>query len=150
MSQALRKLTGTISKSGSCLVFINQIRMKIGVMFGNPETTTGGNALKFYSSVRLENPKNRNHRQKVRKTPLEIVFASRSSRIKWRLPSGVWNLKSCLVKVFPPVEACWTVPGHDMISKSGSWYSSARKESDRDVKMRSNTLEDHPEVAGEN
>ncbi len=54
MSQALRKLTGTISKSGTCLVFINQIRMKIGVMFGNPETTTGGKALKFYSSVRLE------------------------------------------------------------------------------------------------
>jgi recombination protein RecA len=54
MSQALRKLTGTISKSGTCLIFINQIRMKIGVMFGNPETTTGGKALKFYSSVRLE------------------------------------------------------------------------------------------------
>jgi recombination protein RecA len=54
MSQALRKLTGTISKSKCLLVFINQIRMKIGVMFGNPETTTGGNALKFYSSIRLE------------------------------------------------------------------------------------------------
>lgn len=54
MSQALRKLTGIISKSKSTVVFINQIRMKIGVMFGNPETTTGGNALKFYSSVRLE------------------------------------------------------------------------------------------------
>jgi len=54
MSQALRKLTGTVSKSHTCLVFINQIRMKIGVMFGNPETTTGGNALKFYSSVRLD------------------------------------------------------------------------------------------------
>jgi recombination protein RecA len=54
MSQALRKLTGAISKSQSALVFINQIRMKIGVMFGNPETTTGGNALKFYSSVRLD------------------------------------------------------------------------------------------------
>ena len=54
MSQALRKLTATIGKSNSILVFINQIRMKIGVMFGNPETTTGGNALKFYSSVRLE------------------------------------------------------------------------------------------------
>jgi len=54
MSQALRKLTGTISKSMSILIFINQIRMKIGVMFGNPETTTGGNALKFYSSVRLD------------------------------------------------------------------------------------------------
>ena len=54
MSQALRKLTGAISKSHACLIFINQIRMKIGVMFGNPETTTGGNALKFYSSVRLD------------------------------------------------------------------------------------------------
>jgi recombination protein RecA len=54
MSQALRKLTGTVSKSNSTVVFINQIRMKIGVMFGNPETTTGGNALKFYASVRLD------------------------------------------------------------------------------------------------
>ena len=54
MSQALRKLTGTISKSKTIVLFINQLRMKIGVMFGNPETTTGGNALKFYSSVRLD------------------------------------------------------------------------------------------------
>lgn len=54
MSQALRKLTGSISKSNTCVIFINQIRMKIGVMFGSPETTTGGNALKFYASVRLD------------------------------------------------------------------------------------------------
>jgi recombination protein RecA len=54
MSQALRKLTGIVSKSRTCLVFINQIREKIGIMFGNPETTTGGRALKFYSSVRLD------------------------------------------------------------------------------------------------
>ena len=54
MSQALRKLTGSISKSRCMVIFINQIRMKIGVMFGNPETTTGGNALKFYASVRLD------------------------------------------------------------------------------------------------
>ncbi|MCP5058264.1 MAG: recombinase RecA [bacterium] len=54
MSQALRKLTGTVAKSGATVIFINQIRMKIGVMFGNPETTSGGNALKFYSSVRLD------------------------------------------------------------------------------------------------
>src|SRR5216110_50460 len=54
MSQALRKLTGIVSKSGTCLVFINQIREKIGVMFGNPETTTGGRALKFYASVRID------------------------------------------------------------------------------------------------
>ncbi len=54
MSQALRKLTGTISKTGCCCIFINQLREKIGVMFGNPETTTGGNALKFYASIRLD------------------------------------------------------------------------------------------------
>ena len=54
MSQALRKLTSSVARSNTLIVFINQIRMKIGVMFGNPETTTGGNALKFYSSVRME------------------------------------------------------------------------------------------------
>jgi recombination protein RecA len=54
MSQALRKLTGTIKRTNTLVIFINQIRMKIGVMFGNPETTTGGNALKFYASVRLD------------------------------------------------------------------------------------------------
>jgi recombination protein RecA len=54
MSQALRKLTGIVSKSKTTLIFINQIREKIGVMFGNPETTTGGRALKFYSSVRID------------------------------------------------------------------------------------------------
>jgi recombination protein RecA len=54
MSQALRKLTGNIKKTNTMVIFINQIRMKIGVMFGNPETTTGGNALKFYASVRLD------------------------------------------------------------------------------------------------
>lgn len=54
MSQALRKLTGAISRTGCTVIFINQIRMKIGVMFGNPETTTGGNALKFYASVRMD------------------------------------------------------------------------------------------------
>ena len=54
MSQALRKLTGSVAKSRTMLIFLNQIRLKIGVMFGNPETTTGGNALKFYSSVRME------------------------------------------------------------------------------------------------
>ncbi len=54
MSQALRKLTGSIKKSNTCVIFINQLRMKIGVMFGNPETTTGGNALKFYASIRLD------------------------------------------------------------------------------------------------
>ena len=64
MSQALRKLTGTISKSQTCVIFINQIRMKIGVMFGNPETTTGGNALKFYAVAAPRHPPHRRHQER--------------------------------------------------------------------------------------
>lgn len=123
MSQALRKLTGIISKSNACLIFINQIRMKIGVMFGNPETTTGGNALKFYSSVRIEVRKietmakgqedavGNRVRVKVvknkvappfRKVELEIIFGKGIS--------SVASLMDAALK-------------YELIQKSGSWYS---------------------------
>lgn len=123
MSQALRKLTGTLSKSGTCLVFINQIRMKIGVMFGNPETTTGGKALKFYSSVRLEvrrietitqgsdNAIGNKVRVKVvknkvappfKKVEMEIIFGK-----------GISSSGSLLDAALK----------YDLVQKSGSWYS---------------------------
>ncbi len=123
MSQALRKLTGIISKSNTCLIFINQIRMKIGVMFGNPETTTGGNALKFYSSVRLEVRKietiakgqedaiGNKVRVKVvknkvappfRKVELEIIFGK-----------GISSSASLMDAAMK----------YNLIQKSGSWYS---------------------------
>ena len=123
MSQALRKLTAIISKSNTCLVFINQIRMKIGVMFGNPETTTGGNALKFYTTIRIEvrkietiseanqNPIGNKVRVKVvknkvappfRRVELEIIFGKGISAVASLIDGAVEN---------------------GLINKSGSWYS---------------------------
>lgn len=123
MSQALRKLTGIISKTSTVLVFINQIRMKIGVMFGNPETTTGGNALKFYCSLRLE----------VRR--IETISKSGDEAIGNRV-----RVKVVKNKVAPPfrkveleiifgkgISATASLLDaalkYDLVQKSGSWYS---------------------------
>jgi RecA/RadA recombinase len=96
MSQALRKLTANIKKSGTLVIFINQIRMKIGVMFGSPETTTGGNALKFYASVRLDIRRigavKKGERSSARKP------ASRWSRTRWRRRSARPSSRSCTAK----------------------------------------------------
>jgi len=122
MSQALRKLTAVVSKSGTCLIFINQIREKIGVMFGNPETTTGGNALKFYASVRMdirrigaiksgEEVVGSQTRVKVvknkvappfREAEFEIMYGTGISREGELIELGVL---------------------HNLVEKSGSWYS---------------------------
>ena len=123
MSQALRKLTGILSKSNTTIIFINQIRMKIGVMFGNPETTTGGNALKFYSSIRIE----------VRK--IEAISKSADDIIGNRV-----RIKIVKNKVAPPFKRIELdmlfgeglsyfgsiLDGslkYDLVNKSGSWYS---------------------------
>lgn len=123
MSQALRKLTGLLAKSNTLIIFINQIRMKIGVMFGNPETTTGGNALKFYASVRLD----------VRK--IESISKSEDEIVGNRI-----RVKVVKNKVAPPFKKVEldlmfdegisyvgsvldAALKYGMIEKSGSWYS---------------------------
>ncbi len=98
MSQALRKLTASISKAGTMVIFINQIRMKIGIMFGNPETTTGGNALKFYSSVRLDI--RRIGQIKEREEVVGNQTASRSSRTRSPHPSSRSSSTSCTARAF--------------------------------------------------
>ena len=148
MSQALRKLTATIAKTKTCCIFINQLREKIGVMFGNPETTTGGNALKFYSSVRLDirrignikdgdNVLGSQTRVKVvknkvappfRKAEFEISFGEGISKVGELVDLGV---------------------EYNIIKKSGSWFSYNDSKLGQGREVVKTALRDNPELAEE-
>ena len=148
MSQALRKLTGNIKRSNTMVIFINQIRMKIGVMFGNPETTTGGNALKFYSSVRLDIRRigsikkgdeilGNETRVKVVKNKLappfkqaefEILYGEGISRLGELIDLGVKN---------------------EMVKKAGAWYSYKKDRIGQGKENAKTYLKEHPEIATE-
>ena len=148
MSQALRKLTSTISKTNTTCIFINQLREKIGVMFGNPETTTGGNALKFYSSVRLdirrvtsikdgENVIGNQVRVKVvknkvappfRKAEFEITFGEGISKVGELVDLGV---------------------EYGIVQKSGSWFSYQGSKLAQGRDATKNLLKDNPELCDE-
>ncbi|OWY18902.1 recombinase RecA [Sphingobacteriales bacterium UPWRP_1] len=148
MSQALRKLTGTISKTGCTCIFINQLREKIGVMFGNPETTTGGNALKFYASVRLDirrigQLKNGNdiigNRTKVKVVKNKMAPPFRSTEFDIIYGEGISKLG----------EIIDYATELDIIQKSGSWYSFDGNKIGQGRDNVKAFLKDNPELTNE-
>ncbi|MBN1772932.1 MAG: recombinase RecA [Deltaproteobacteria bacterium] len=122
MSQALRKLTGTIARSRTLVIFINQIRMKIGVMFGNPETTTGGNALKFYSTVRLDIRR----LSAIKAGELVVGNRSRVKVVKNKLAAPFREVEFDVIYgegISRIGELVDMASNHEIVEKSGSWFS---------------------------
>lgn len=145
MSQALRKLTGVISRSKATVIFINQIRMKIGVMFGNPETTTGGNALKFYSSARMDIRRTSQikqgdsviggrHRVKVVKNKVAPPFRQAEFDIMYN--EGISKTGDVLD----------LAASHEIVEKSGAWYSYNGEKIGQGREATKSYLKENPKV----
>ena len=148
MSQALRKLTGAISKSATTLIFINQIRMKIGVMFGNPETTTGGNALKFYASVRLdirrisaikEGEDVTGGRVRVKVVKNKIAPPFRSAEFDIMFNEGISKLGEIIDMGVDK----------NIVEKSGAWFSYGGTRIGQGRENVKQFLSDHPDMSSE-
>ena len=148
MSQALRKITGNVKAANCLVIFINQIRMKIGVMFGSPETTTGGNALKFYSSVRLDIRRTGSVKQgdevvgnetrvKVVKNKVSPPFKQAEFQIMYG--QGIYHMG----EVIDLGVKC------NLVDKSGAWYSYKGDKIGQGKANAASFLEDHPEMAAE-
>jgi recombination protein RecA len=148
MSQALRKLTGNIKRSNTMVIFINQIRMKIGVMFGNPETTTGGNALKFYASVRLD----------IRRTGAikrgdEVI--GNETRVKVVKNKVAPPFKQCEFEILygegssREGELIDLGVKHGLIEKSGAWYSYNEERIGQGKDNVRGFLKENPEMAAD-
>ena len=148
MSQALRKLTGAISKSKTCLIFINQIRMKIGVMFGNPETTTGGNALKFYATVRVDVRRIQTitageeavgNRVRARVVKNKVAAPFKTAEFDIMFDSGISTVGDLLDLA---VE-------NNIAEKSGAWFTYGKVKMGQGRENAKQFLKDNPELAEE-
>ena len=146
MSQALRKLTSTISKSNTCVIFVNQIRMKIGVFMGNPETTTGGNALKFYSSVRLDI-----RRVGAIKDGQEVIGnRTRVKVVKNKLAPPFREVEFDLMYgegISREGDLLDLAVENEVVEKSGAWFSFANERIGQGRENSKTFLKEHPETS---
>ena len=148
MSQALRKLTGNIKRANCCVIFINQIRMKIGVMFGNPETTTGGNALKFYSSVRLDIRRIGS----IKKGDEVIGNETRVKVVKNKVAPPFKQAEFDILYnegISREGEIIDLGVKEDIIEKAGAWYSYGGERIGQGKDNVRTYLKENPEIAGE-
>jgi len=148
MSQAMRKLTANIGRTGCCCIFINQLREKIGVMFGNPETTTGGNALKFYSSIRLDIRRSgsglKDKEGNVIGNQVKVKVVKNKLAPPFRIAMFDIMYGEGISKVGEIVDLG---VDHDIIQKSGAWYSYGDAKIAQGREAAKQFLQDNPEVA---